>query len=157
MRTNNTSHQVVSSRPIRERVGLIVDGANAAAAINTIVAAEDAGVLQIWMGQPPNLPDVLTTFAAAAEKTSSVNLGTSIVPTYPRHPLVLAQQALALHDLAPGRLRLGIGPSHRFIIENMYGLQHSKPLANLREYVDVLRTALWSGKVSHHGDFYNVE
>ena len=71
--------------------------------------------------------------------------------------MVLAQQALALYDLAPDRLRLGIGPSHRFIIENMYGLQHSKPLAHLREYVEVLRTALWDGKVNHHGDFYNVE
>ena len=155
--TNNKSQVVSSSRPIRERVGLIVDGANAAAAVKTIVAAEDAGVRQIWMGQPPNLPDALTTFAAAAAKTSTVNLGTSIVPTYPRHPLVLAQQALSLYDLAPDRLRLGIGPSHRFIIENMYGLQHSKPLAHLREYVEVLRTALWDGKVNHHGDFYNVE
>jgi alkanesulfonate monooxygenase SsuD/methylene tetrahydromethanopterin reductase-like flavin-dependent oxidoreductase (luciferase family) len=109
------------------------------------------------MSQPPNLPDVLTTFAAAAAKTSSVNLGTSIVPTYPRHPLVLTQQALALHDIAPGRLRLGIGPSHSFIIEKMYGLQHTKPLAHLREYVEVLRTALWAGKVNHHGHFYNVE
>jgi F420-dependent oxidoreductase-like protein len=155
---NSENPQVVSSsRPIRGRVGLIVDGANAAAAVKTIVAAEDAGVRQIWMGQPPNLPDALTTFAAAAAKTSTVSLGTSIVPTYPRHPLVMAQQALALHDLAPGRLRLGIGPSHSFIIEKMYGLQHSKPLAHLREYVEVLRTALWDGKVNHHGDFYNVE
>ena len=87
------------------------------------------------MVQPPNLPDTLTTFSAAAAKTSTVKLGTSIVPTYPRHPLVLTQQALAIHDLAPGRLRLGIGPSHRFIIENIYGLQHSKPLAHLREYL----------------------
>ena len=121
MTTNNTSHQVVSSRPTQERVGLIVDGTSAAAAVKTIVTAEDSGVRQIWMTQPPNLPDVLTTFAAAAAKTSSVNFGTSIVPTYPRHPFVLAQQALALHDLAPGLLRLGIGPSHRFVIENMYG------------------------------------
>jgi alkanesulfonate monooxygenase SsuD/methylene tetrahydromethanopterin reductase-like flavin-dependent oxidoreductase (luciferase family) len=81
---------------------------------------------------------------------------TSIVPIYPRHPLVLAQQALALNDIAPGRLRLGIGPSHRVIIENMYGLQQSKPLAHLREYVEVLRTALWDGKVNHSGHFYNV-
>ena len=66
---NNTSPQVVSiSRPKRERVGLIVDGANSATAVNIIVAAEDAGVRQIWMGQPPNLPDALTTFAAAAAK-----------------------------------------------------------------------------------------
>jgi alkanesulfonate monooxygenase SsuD/methylene tetrahydromethanopterin reductase-like flavin-dependent oxidoreductase (luciferase family) len=109
-----------SSRPIRERVGLAINGTNAAAAVETIVTAEDAGVRQIWMVQPPNLPDTLTTFSAAAAKTSKVKLGTSIVPTYPRHPLVLAQQALAIHDLAPDRLRLGIGPSHRFLIENMY-------------------------------------
>ena len=72
------------------------------------------------------------------------------------HP-ICQMQALALYDLAPDRLRLGIGPSHRFIIENMYGLQHRKPLAHLREYVEVLRTALWDGKVNHRGQFYNVE
>lgn len=157
MTINKNPPVVSSSRPIRERVGLIVEGVNSAAAVNIIVVAEDVGVRQIWMLQPPNLPDVLTTFAAAASITSSVNLGTSIVPTYPRHPLVLAQQALALHDIAPGRLRLGIGPSHRFIIEKMYGLQQSNPLAHLREYVEILRTALWDGKVNHHGNFYNVE
>ena len=147
--TNNRNSLVVSnshSHPILERVGLIVNGTNTEDAVNTIITTEDAGVRQIWMSQPPNLPDVLTTFAAAAAKTSSVNLGTSIVPTYPRHPLVLTQQALALHDIAPGRLRLGIGPSHS-LIEKMYGLQHTKPLAHLREYVEVLRTALWAGKV----------
>ena len=83
-------------------------------------------------------------------------LGTSIVPTYPRHPLVLAQQALALDDIAPGRLRLGIGPSHGFIIEDMYGLQYRTPLTHLREYVEILRASLWEGKVNHHGYFYNV-
>ena len=71
------------------------------------------------MAQRPNLPDVLTTYAGVAAKTFTIILGTSIVPTYPRHPLVLAQQALDLHDLAPGRLRLEIGPSHRFIIESI--------------------------------------
>ena len=56
------------------------------------------------LAQPLNLPDVLTTFSGAVAKTSTINLGTSIVPTYPRHPLVMAQQALALHDLALGNL-----------------------------------------------------
>ena len=73
------------------------------------------------------------------------------MPTYPRHPLVMAQQALALHDLPSGRLRLGIGPSHRFIIDNMYGLQHSKPLTHLREYRKCCFTVLWTGKVNHRG------
>jgi F420-dependent oxidoreductase-like protein len=156
---NNFKNAQVSSRarPTRECVGLGIDGSNSAAAVKSIVAAEDAGVRQVWMTQLPIWPDTLTTLAAAAEQTSTINLGTSIVPTYPRHPLVMAQQALVLQDLAPGRFRLGIGPSHRFIIEDMFGLQHGKPLAHLREYVDVLRGALWYGKVNHHGEFYNVE
>ena len=145
-----------SRRPTRERVGLIVDGANAAAATKTIAAAEAAGVRQIWMVQSPFWPDTLTTFAAAATKTSTIRLGTSIVPTYPLHPLVLAKQAMALNDIAPDRLRLGIGPSHRMIIEDMYGLPQTTPLAHLREYVEVLRAALWEGNVDHHGHFFNV-
>src|SRR5213593_4137869 len=60
--------------------------------------------------------------SSSCNKTSTIRLGTSIVPTYPRHPLVLAQQALSLYDIAPGRLRLGIGPSHKAIIEGIYGL-----------------------------------
>src|SRR6476469_1944945 len=150
------SLQVSSLPPIRERVGLVVNGSNAAIAVKTIVAAEAAGVRQIWIAQPPVLPDVLTMFAAAATRTSTVRLGTSITPTYPRHPLVLAQQVLALNDLAPDRLRLGIGPSHRFIIEDICGLQQRTPLAHLREYLEVLRAALWEGKVDHHGHFFNV-
>ena len=78
------------------------------------------------------------------------------MPTYPRHPLVMAQQALSLYDIAPGRLCLGIGPSHQAIIEGIYGLSQTTPLAHLREYVKVLRAALWEGKVDHHGQFFNV-
>jgi F420-dependent oxidoreductase-like protein len=155
--TKDSGFQVPSSlSPTRERVGLVVDGTNAAAAVKTIVAAEAAGVRQIWMVQAPWSPDPLTTFAAAATKTSTVCLGTSVVQTYPRHPLVLAQQALVLYDIAPGRLRLGVGPSHRFIIEDIYGLPHTTPLAHLREYVEMLRAAFGEGKVDHHGHFYNV-
>lgn len=145
-----------SRRPIPECVGFIVHGTNAAAAIKIIAAAETAGVQQIWMAQPPWSPDVLTTLAAAAIKTSIVRLGTSIVPTYPRHPVVLAQQVLALHDIAPGRLRLGIGPSHRAIVEDMYGLPQTTPLVHLREYVKVLHSILRYGKVDHHGEFFNI-
>ncbi len=155
--TRDPNLQVAPSpRPRRERVGLVVDGSNAAAAVKTIVSAEDSGVRQVWMTNSPSWPDPLTTFAAAAAKTSTICMGTSIVPTYPRHPLVLAQQALSFFDLAPGRLRLGIGPSHRFIIEGTYGLQQITPMAHVREYVKVLRAALWEGKVDHHGQFYNV-
>ncbi len=144
-------------RPARERVGLAVSGTDAAAAVSTIVAAEAAGVRQTWMIQTPPAPDTLTIFAAAAVQTTSVRLGTAIVPTYPRHPLVLVQQALAFGDLAPGRLRLGIGPSHRPTIEGVYGMHMTAPLEHLREYVAVLRAALWEGKVDHHGRFFTIK
>ena len=145
-------------KSIKEHIGFVVgDGhsMNAAAAITKIAAAEAAQIRQIWMNQA--YLDTLTIFAAAAAKTSAVRLGTAIVQTYPRHPLALAQQVLVLNDIAPGRLRLGIGPSHRPIIEGIFGLPQRKPLAHLREYVEVLRAILWEGKVNYHGEFFNVE
>ncbi|GHO81426.1 LLM class F420-dependent oxidoreductase [Ktedonobacter sp. SOSP1-85] len=141
----------------RERVGLAVLGATASEAIAAIVAAEKAGVRQVWMTQGGLSPDTLTIFAAAAVQTQSIRMGTSIVPTYPRHPLALAQQALALSDIAPERLRLGVGPSHRPIIEGGYGIPMHSPQEHLREYVTILRAALWDGKVEHQGRFFTVK
>ena len=152
---NENSYSSLSSAT--ERVGLVISDENAATAVKNIVEAEAAGVRQIWMNQPPYFPDSLTTLAVAAAKTSTIRLGTSIVPTYPRHPLVMAQQALSIHDVAPGRFRLGIGPSHQSIIEGIYGLRHETPLAHLREYVNVLRTVLQEGKVDYQGKFFNVK
>jgi alkanesulfonate monooxygenase SsuD/methylene tetrahydromethanopterin reductase-like flavin-dependent oxidoreductase (luciferase family) len=149
--------QASSQRTAQERVGLAVSGTNAAEAVSTIVAAEAAGVRQIWMIQTPSAPDTLTIFAAASVLTTSVRLGTAIVPTYLRHPLIMVQQALAFGDLAPGRLRLGIGPSHRPTIEGVYGIPMTAPLEHLREYVAVLRAALWEGNVDHHGRFFTIK
>jgi F420-dependent oxidoreductase-like protein len=150
--------QKPTQRPARERVGIAVLRGNATAAVADIASAEAAGVRQVWTTQSPFAPDTLSMFAAAAMKTSSIRLGTAIVPTYPRHPLALVQQALTLNDLAPGRLRLGIGPSHRPSIEGTYGIpMASPPLEHLREYVAVLRAALWEGTVDYHGQFFTVK
>ena len=142
---------------LRERIGLAVFGPDANSVVSTIVAAEAAGIRQIWMTQSTPLPDTLTIFAAAAMKTTHIRMGTAIVPTYPRHPLALAQQALTLGDLMPERLRLGVGPSHRPVIEGVYGLPMPSPLEHLREYVSVLRATLWEGNVDFHGRFFNVK
>lgn len=160
MQNNNTAptHANISAqKPLKERIGLVVSGVDTKAAVTAIVAAEAAGVQQIWMTQSTPLPDTLTTFAAAAVQTQHIHMGTAIVPTYPRHPLALAQQVLALHDLAPDRLRLGIGPSHRPVIEGVYGLSMPTPMEHLREYVGILRTILWDGKVDHTGRFYTIK
>jgi F420-dependent oxidoreductase-like protein len=149
--------QTPELRSIRERVGLVIYGTDAAAAVAAIKAAEAAGVRQVWMTQLTSAPDTMAIFAAAAVQTNSVRLGTAIVPTYPRHPVSLAQQALTLGDLAPNRLRLGIGPSHRPTIEGFYGIPMTAPLEHLREYVAVLRAALWEGEVDYQGRFFTVK
>ena len=149
--------QTSANLPPRARIGLAIEAREATQAIELIAAAEAAGVEQVWMTQSPPTLDTLTLYAATAARTTRIRLGTSIVPTYPRHPLILAQQALTVNDIAPGRLRLGVGPSHRPPIEGVYGLQHTAPLAHLREYVAILRSVLWEGQVAFHGDYFNVQ
>ncbi len=146
----------VRALPLRERVGLVINTISAREAIQTIIDAEEAGVRQLWTTQGPTTIDVLTVLTVAATRTSTIRVGTSILPTYPRHPLAVAAQVSAFHELAPGRLRLGLGASHRPTIEGIYGIEMTAPLAHTREYVSVLRAALWEGKVSYHGRFYHV-
>src|SRR5712692_4759480 len=99
----------VSQLPVRDRVGLVIQATDVATTITRIREAEHAGVQQVWMTQSVGMLDTLTLFAAAASHTTRIRLGTSIVPIYPRHPLVMAQQAATIDALAPGRLRLGVG------------------------------------------------
>ena len=146
----------IAQLPVRERVGLAIQAADVATAISRIREAEQAGIQQVWMTQSMGMLDTLTLFAAVATQTTRIRLGTSIVPVYPRHPLVMALQAATINDLAPGRLRLGVGTSHRHVIENVYGLSMPSPLAYLREYVQVMRQGLWEGRVDHQGRFFKV-
>ncbi|PZC47573.1 MAG: Flavin-dependent oxidoreductase, luciferase family [Chloroflexi bacterium] len=113
--------------------------------------ADAAGLNMVWSTVGGAAPDPLVVFGRAAGETT-IGFGTSIVPTYPRHPIVMASQALALEQLAPGRLRLGIGPSHKAVIEGMFGLGFERPLAHLREYVGILRALLHEGSVKVQGE-----
>lgn len=136
-----------------ERIGISIQGSSVAELLATIQEAEQAGVRQIWMTQGPSSFDAPTLYAAALARTERIRLGTSIVPASPRHPLVFAQQALTLEGVAPGRFRLGIGSSHRPIMRSTYGDALPKPLAQIREYLTVLRAALWQGSVDFKGEF----
>lgn len=142
---------------IRERIGVGFRPTDGRQALDLIRRAEAAGVETIWTVMNALGRDTPTIFAAAAVQTDRIKLGTAIVPAFTRHPLALATQALALEDLAPGRLRLGIGPSHQRVMIPAYGLPFDRPLAQLREYLQVLRPALHEGSVSFSGDFYRAE
>ncbi len=119
--------------------------------------AEELDIPAIWTTQAGIAPDPVTLFAAAAVETTRIGLATGIVPTYPRHPAALASQALVLGALAPDRFRLGIGPSHPFIIEKMLGIPFERPLEHLREYLTILRALLWEGAVDFQGSQYRVK
>lgn len=139
------------------RIGLdLVDKGSSSGALAAIERAAGLGVPMLWATTGRNVPDPLTYFAAALAKTEDVVLGTAIVPTYPRHPVMLATQALALDQIASGRFRLGIGPSHRPTIEGAFGIPMGKPLDHLREYLTVLRGLLSNGRVDFEGAYYTV-
>src|ERR671912_1511516 len=137
--------------------GLVIPRSSAADLIARVEQAERRGIATAGTRVGGPTADPVTVYAAAAAATDRIRLGTAVTPTYPRHPITLAAQAIAIDDLAPGRLRLGVGPSHKPIIEGAYGLPMGKPLAHLREYVTILRALLWEGAVDFSGDYFTVK
>jgi alkanesulfonate monooxygenase SsuD/methylene tetrahydromethanopterin reductase-like flavin-dependent oxidoreductase (luciferase family) len=146
-----------STGNVRSRIGFNVRRAAAGEAVALIQQAEAAGVEMVWMTQGAVGRDAVGIFTAAAMRTERITLGTSIVPAFTRHPLALAGQVVTFEDLAPGRLRLGIGTSHGPSFARPYGAQFDRPLAQLAEYTRVLRTVLRDGRVQFSGEFYNVD
>jgi 5,10-methylenetetrahydromethanopterin reductase len=123
--------------------------------IQRAVAAENAGFASVWLPQVGTV-DALMVLALAGRDTSRIELGTAVVPTYPRHPTVLAAQALTAQDATDNRLALGIGLSHRFMIENSLGLDYSRPIPHTRDYLTILDGLLRGETVKYKGDEYKV-
>ena len=126
------------------------------AVVEQIVRAESMGFRSVWL---PNVfgSDALTVFAIAGTRTSAIELGTFVVPTYPRHPTVLAQQALTVNALANGRLALGIGLSHRVTMETALGFDWDHPIRHLREYLACLGSLLRGEATNFHGEEYRID
>jgi F420-dependent oxidoreductase-like protein len=110
---------------------------------------EAAGVPTLWLTSGLG-PDSLTSLAVVGARTERIGLGSAIAIAYSRHPLAMIQQARAIEDVAPGRLRLGVGISHQQTIERTWGLSFERPLGFLREYLEVLRQAR-TGELDHDG------
>ena len=149
--------QRTETRSLRERVGLSVVPVDPATLVANLAEIEEAGVDHIWVGGPPWNPDLLTTLAAAAMRTTRLKLGTAIIQVFSHHPVQLAQQALSLNALAPGRLRLGIGTSSPEFAKHVYGIEMESPLSYLREYAQVLRSLLQQGEVHHQGRYFTTD
>ena len=111
----------------------------------------------MWIPQIPDDFDALTAAALVGAETSRIEIGTAVVPVQPRHPIALAQQALSTQAVCGGRLALGLGVSHHWVIEDMLGLPYERPVATLRAHLDVLDQALAGpGMVDVHNDDFDV-
>jgi F420-dependent oxidoreductase-like protein len=106
--------------------------------------AEAAGMDTAWIPQVPNDFDALLAVALMGTRTTRIELGTAVVPLQAQHPIALARQALSTQAATGGRLALGVGPSHHWIISDMLGLPYERPAAYTRDYLEVL-TAAFSG------------
>jgi len=104
--------------------------------------AEEAGFSTVWVPQIPDEFDALTAVALIGAETERIEIGTAVVPVQPRHPVALAQQALSVQAVCGGRLSLGLGVSHHWIIDEMLGLPYERPVPTMRAYLDVLDQAL---------------
>ncbi|MQY20777.1 LLM class F420-dependent oxidoreductase [Nocardia macrotermitis] len=114
--------------------------------------AADAGFNSAWMSHIFGV-DALTALAVASSQVPGIDIGTGVVPSYPRHPGALAQQARTTALAAgPGRLTLGLGLSHKIVIENMFGYSFDRPARHMREYLSVLMPLLENKPVSFTGE-----
>jgi F420-dependent oxidoreductase-like protein len=136
------------------RIGILAepDGPQALGKLaDQLRRAADDGFASVWMANIFGL-DALTALAVAGSQVPGIELGTAVVPSYPRHPAVLAQQALtAALAVGPGRLTLGIGLSHQVVIQDMYGYAFDRPARHMREYLSVLLPLLDGTAVSVDG------
>lgn len=95
--------------------------------------------------------DALTVLSLVGQRVPDIELATAIVPTYPRHPMVLAGQALTVADSMDNDLTLGIGLSHQSMMDTL-GIGFEKPIRHLREYLSILMPLIRDGEVDYKGE-----
>ncbi|KAB2346595.1 TIGR03564 family F420-dependent LLM class oxidoreductase [Actinomadura rudentiformis] len=140
------------------RIGLFVDelGMSLDAVVEKTREVAEAGFTGAWFAQRHGW-DALTTLAIAGRTAPGIELGTSIVPTIPRHPLAMAAQALTIQAATGNRLTLGLGVSHRYIVEDGFGMSFDRPALRMREYLTALGPLLHGESVAYEGETLKAE
>ena len=137
-------------------VGIVNVPGDPRAIVDGIKGLEDAGIPAVWLTTGAPGPDALTIFSAAAALTDTIKMGTAITPTWGQHPVYSVQQIQVIANLAPGRLRFGVGPSGKGGMIKTYGADFRRPVTNMREYIRVARSLLQTGKVDFQGAQYRA-
>jgi 5,10-methylenetetrahydromethanopterin reductase len=133
------------------RIGMFFGGASVSATVDAAKEAAAQGFASFWMPQIFGI-DALTALALVGHEVPGIELGTAVVQTHPRHPMMLAAQARTVAEHTGNRLTLGIGPSHQVVIEGMFGMSFDKPIRHMREYLSILSPLLRNEPSSFAGD-----
>ena len=141
------------------RIGVMLGASGGNGGLDEIVAAakrvEAAGLHNLWLANIFSF-DAIATLAVVGREVPRIGLGTAVTPTYPRHPTAMAQQALTAAAATGNRFTLGIGLSHKVVIETMLGLSYDRPAAHMREYLSVLAPLLRGEAANWQGEEYRV-
>ena len=141
------------------RIGVMVAAARGRGGLEDLVTRaqdlESRGFATLWIPNVFGL-DAVTASAVIGRATDRIELGTAVVPTYPRHPTALAQQALTAGAACRGRFTLGIGLSHQVVIEGVMGLSYARRARHMREYMEVLAPLLRGERTQFEGEEYRV-
>ena len=136
---------------------LVVSG-DVALVVDHIRKAAEDGFPSYWLAQhPAGGLDALTTLAIAGQVARRIELGTGVVPSWPRHPVALAAQASSTQQALDGRLTLGVGLSHKAMLEQGLSIPFEKPIRHMREFLDILVPLLQGKPVSVRGDVLGAE
>ena len=141
------------------RIGVMLGASGGDGGLDEIVAAakrvEAAGLHNLWLANIFSF-DAIAALAVVGREVPRIGLGTAVTPTYPRHPTAMAQQALTAAAATGNRFTLGIGLSHKIVIETMLGLSFDRPAAHMREYLSVLMPLLRGEAANWQGEEYRV-
>ena len=139
-----------------KNVGIVNVPGDSRAIMDGIKELENAGIPAVWLTTGAPGPDALTIFSAAAAITDTIKMGTAITPTWGQHPVYSVQQIQVIANLAPGRLRFGVGPSGKGGMIKTYGADFRQPVTNMREYIQVAKSLLQNGEVDFEGSHYQA-
>jgi len=123
--------------------------------ISQIIEAEKDGFDSFWAAHIMDL-DVMTMMSMAAKETKRIKMGTAVTPTFLRHPIAMAQQAITVQASAQGRFTLGMGVSHKPVVENRFGLEFKKPAKHMKEYLTIVNSLSTYGEVKHQGEIHTA-
>lgn len=142
------------------RIGIMIGADGTNSTLDDIIGvaknAEAVGLDNVWLANIFSF-DAISTLALIGRETSRIGLGTAVTPTYPRHPTAIAQQALTTAAASNNRFTLGIGLSHKVVIEDMLGMSYDKPARHMREYLSVLMPLARGEQANFQGEHYRVQ